>query len=449
MKLPALRFFQISRQFRSGGLSRSLPLFSVVALISLLLTGCADGEGERRFANDPLPTEDVLAPPTPPAATRIVLPTQSPAVPINPAELLTNTGPATNTFVIVGSRIDAIPADGSESTTITELIDLTLIAHGWSANGERLAILAADKNGAALTVRILDKSGKTLTELPLSDNASPIPAGYGLYRITWSPTNDKILLSLGTGGLIEVSEAGARRTILSPESAPSPRAIAWSPDGSAIAWVDAGVAGNATGLYVASTDALPVDPVTVIRPIEGRSRQIVEIAWGTGAAGIVYAERAPGGDLSIGGDLFAVSPSGGQPDLIATAGGVTQVGAIGSFAISPDGDSVIYSVIEPVPNGVAIRRLTLRQIKGPSSFDLPSAPGAMVEDFMWTSQGAVWTVRPVDDGQDRPVVQVAIADGSVKTLFEVPADATPVASPNSIASPVALPPPVVTSTPTP
>lgn len=448
MKLPALRISQISRRYRSGGLYRSLPLLSVAALIGLLLIGCADGEEDRRFANDPVPTEDILAPPTPPVATRIVQPTQSPAVPMTPADLLSNTGPATNTFVIVSSRIDAIAVDGTHAKTVTELNDSTLIAHGWSPNGERLALLEASANGAALTIRILDKSGKVLTELPLSDGASPTPAGYGLYRIAWSPGNDKVLLSLGTGGLIEVSDAGVRRTILSSDAAPSPRAIAWSPDGSTIAWVDAGVTGSATGLYVASTDALPVDPVTVIRPIEGRSRQIVEIAWGAGAAGIVYSERAPDADLSIGGDLFAVSPSGGQPDLIATAGGVSQIGAIGTFAISPDGDSVIYSVIEPVPGGVAIRRLTLRQIKGPSSVDLPAAPGATIEDFIWTNQGAVWTVRPAANGQEFPVVQLAVADGSVTTLFDVPAAATPVASPGTIASPVASPSPVVTPSPT-
>ena len=361
-------------------------------------------------------------------------------------DLLANTGTATNTFVVVGSQIRSVPVDGSQSELVAELEDSTVIAHGASPSGERFAVLIADKTGTSLSVRMLDRSGGILTELPLAGSATPTPAGYGLNRIAWSPKNDRILLSLGTGGLIEVSDNGVHRSILSPEAAPSPRAIAWSPDGSAIAWVDAGTAGTATGLYVASTDALPVDPVTVIRPIEGRSRQIVEIAWGGGAAGIVYSERAPGGDLSIGGDLFAVSPSGGQPDLIATAGGVSQVGAIGTFAISPDGDTVIYSVIEPVSSGVAIRRLTLRQIDGPSSADLSSAPGASIEDFIWTSQGVVWTVRPAEDAQERPTVQLALADGSVNTLFDVPDAGTPVASPDSIASPVFSPSPDITPT---
>jgi len=200
-----------------------------------------------------------------------------------------------------------------------------------------------------------------------------------------------------------------------------------------VAYVDAGPNGTATGLYVASTDALPIDPVAVIRPIGGQSRQIAEIAWPQGDVGILYSERSPDGDLSVGGDLFAVAPSGGQPQLVGSARTVAQVGAIDTFAASPDGSVVAFAVVIAGEAGPASGGVVVKQIAGPTLVKLPSSAeqaDARVAALDWTAAGLAWaSSEPRADSLASFTVSRALPDASTEIVFSGTGSATPVASP--------------------
>jgi hypothetical protein len=272
-------------------------------------------------------------------------------------------------------------------------------------------------------------------DLGRAEAASPVAGQSGDFALAWSAAGDRILIGHAGGGILEVTTEGTVREILSANAAPAPRAVAWSPSGAAIAFVDAGTSGTATGLYVASTDVLPVDPVAVVRPIEGQSRQIVAIEWPTGDAGILYSERAPNGDLSVGGDLFAVSPAGGKPQLVASARSVAQVAAVDSFEASPDGVAVAYTVVVPGDGGSVSGDLLVKQIGGPTVVDL-AVSGVAVESIGWTAAGLTWITSQLDtDDVVQLSLQHARSDGTIETIYQSSAPATPGASP--AASPVA------------
>jgi len=300
-----------------------------------------------------------------------------------------------------------------------------------------VAAITVDGGGNVVLV-IVDPSGQVVsnTELePLRAVADGTPESNSprTFALAWAPTGDRLLVGHGGGGLVEVNNAGQTRQLLGADAAPTPRAVAWSPSGSAVAYVDAGPNGTATGLYVASTDALPIDPVAVIRPIGGQSRQIAEIAWPQGDVGILYSERSPDGDLSVGGDLFAVSPSGGQPQLVGSARTVAQVGAIDTFAASPDGSVVAFAVVIAGEAGPASGGVVVKQIAGPTLVKLPSSAeqaDARVAALDWTAAGLAWaSSEPRADSLASFTVSRALPDASTEIVFSGTGSATPVASP--------------------
>ena len=411
----------------------------LVALIASMAAACADSDSDRRFANDPLPTEDIGAQPTVAQTAFVPDPTRPPATPVTSEQLLSIVGTSPRLFVQSGSRIVSVTIDGSNSRTVFDAGDDSILALSGSPNGELLAVMVANAAKSQISITLVNPNAEKIatTEMPVGSTATPAAVGAGRYRLEWSPSNDRLLVTLETGGIHEVDVAGTIRTIRDPSQAPSPKAVTWSPAGSAIAFVDAGADGKATGLYVASIDVLPVDPVEIIRPVEGRSRQIVDIQWGAGTKGIYYSERAANGDLSIGGDLFVVSSSGGSPKLIASAAGVAQASAIGTFIVSPDGTAVAYTVIAPGANGVFAHSLHLSQIDGPTSIGLTIRGSFVVDELEWTSFGLAWGAHVISGDGNWNLIQVAQPDGRVRTVYSEEPKGTPVASPATLSSPVA------------
>lgn len=441
IRLVALSFKPLHRKRARHGQIwwRRLSSVAALSLVVVLVAACADDDSERRFANDPIPTEDIAAQPTQPPAENDPTQTAIAVTPIALEQILAATGAAGHFFVQAGNVLLSVPLDGAAPTEIFKVERSSIVTYAGSPNGDRLAVVTAGIDGG-LTMHLINAAGEQIASAPLADvqNGSPVPSpGTGVARIAWAPSGDRVLVTLPAGGIVEVNDAGQVREILQAENAPSPQAVAWSPSGGAIAYVDAGIDGTATGLYVASTDVLPVDPVAVIRPIEGRSRQIAEIAWSAGNAGILYAERSPSGDLSVGGDLFAVSPTGGTPKLVASAGRVTQVGAVGAFSVAPDGSAVAYTVIVPGQGGPTVSTLKVKQIAGPTAADLPLQFGGTLQALGWAAGGLTWAELAPASGQDFGlVVQRARPDGTVETIYSGLPPASPVASPVPPGSPV-------------
>jgi hypothetical protein len=409
----------------------------VIAMVTVILAGtlgaCADSDSQRQFANNPQPTEDLVGQPAAPASTKILQPTSLSATPLPLVSLVAVPGTAKSVFIRQGNDVYAVSLETGSADKIFSSKNQRVRSISASASGDLVAILADNAKTGKTELHVISANGKERLVSAIRAGGTPEPGGFGLDTIAWSPQADRLLITLGAGGIVEAQLDGSTRTILSPSQAPSPRAVSWSPTGNAIAFVDAGPNHSATGLYVASLEVLPLDTVTVIRPIEGRSRQIQEISWIGGDVGIVYSERSPDGDLSIGGDLFAVSASGGSPRLLGTAGGVSEIGAVGSFAVSPNDQAVAYSILQPSDNGPIAQKLEVRQIDGTSSIQLPVAPGDSVAAMAWAPSGIVWAV----ESKDAIVVYRTAADGSAIPVTGIAITGSPVASPKPIASPVA------------
>lgn len=412
-------------------------------LLSLLLGACADDKSQRQFANDPQATEDLVGQVPEPAPTRLVPPTALAATPISAPQLLGITGGVETMFVRQGHEVLAVSlADGVAKTVYREKKG-TVVALAPSPAADSIAILVRDEKTREVTLHLVAVTGDEKTVATIGSAENREVAAHGSDAVVWSPSGDRMLVSRKEGGVYEARADGTVKAILSPEQAPSPRALAWSPTGNAIAYVDAGRDGAATGLYVASIEALPLDPVTIIRPIEGRSRQIQEIAWVGGSVGIVYSERAADSDLSIGGDLFAVPTSGGAPRLLATAGGVAQVGAVGSFSVAPNLEAVAYSVLVPGKKEPLAGKLVVRQIDGTTSVPLPVPANGSVVGLAWSARGLVWAVA-ADGGLD---INRVGAGGEAIAIATIGAAATPIASPVPAATPVNSGSPVPVSSP--
>ena len=446
---------------------RSIRTVACAVLLVSILAACADDDSERRFANDPIPTEDIAAQPTESLNTNPPTSTVPPVSPVAPDQMLAMAGAAPRLFASLDSRILAIPVDGSAPIEVFDAEDRRIEAAAGSPDGKRVAAITLDDGGNVELV-IVEASGQVVsnTELePLLAPADGTPESNSsrTFALAWAPTGDRVLVGHGGGGLVEVSNAGQTRQLLGADAAPSPQAVAWSPSGSAVAYVDAGPNGTATGLYVASTDALPIDPVAVIRPIVGQSRQIADIAWPQGDVGILYSERSPDGDLSVGGDLFAVAPSGGRPQLVGSSRIVAQVGAIDAFVASPDGSVVAFAVVVAGEAGPVSGGVVVKQVAGPTLVTLPVSSeqaDTRVAALDWTAAGLAWVSSgPRAGSLAGLVVSRALPDGSTAIVFSESGLGSPVASPVAepditavpfpAASPVATPvaPPVRFATP--
>lgn len=418
---------------RTFGWSR-LNLGIAASVLAAVLAGCADSDADRRFANDPLPTEDIAAVPTVAPTSVQVEPVDDLATPIPPEQLIAATGRSGLRFVVRNGEVLAIPLDGQPAATIAKLVS-DPVAVAAAPDGSALALLMEAEGATELLV--IGADGTERLKAPVaSRESSATPAASvkgGRNAIAWSDEATHLLVSSAGGGIFEFNLDGSSRVLLDSSQAPSPRAISWSPGGTAIAYVDAGQSGDATALYVASIDTLPIDPVVVIRPSISRARQIAEIDWVGGDAGILYSQRAADDDLSIGGDLFAVQPFGGSPRLVAAAGGASEVGVIGEFAASADGQVVAYTVVGVVNGQPGFAGLWIRQIDGPSGVQVPAGNWEQVGGLVWSTAGLTW----LGSSGDGVAVELLQASGSARVVYGAGLDATPVASP--VASPAGSP----------
>jgi hypothetical protein len=407
-------------------------------LILVVLSACADEDSDRRFANDPLPTEDFSAGPTAPPESNQPTSTEPPVSPVAAEKLLSSTGKASALFVHSGSTVYRAPIDGTAPMRAFDAGTGTIETVATSVDGAKFAVITVDSAGQiVLSAHSADGSDLYTADLGDFSAGSPAPDDRGTFSLAWSPDGGRLLVGLAAGGILDVDQSGAIRTLLSASAAPSPRAVAWSPSGSAIAFVDAGPEGDATGLYVGSTDVLPIDPVAIVRPIAGQSRQIVAIAWPVGDAGILYSERSPGGDLSVGGDLFAISPAGGAPELVASARAVAQVAAVDKFVASSDGVAVAYSVVTPGEDGNLVEDLLVKQIDGPTIVDL-AVETASVESMAWTTVGLAWASSGTSsEAASGMTLERAAPDGAVETISAPSIPGTP--GPSPVAAPIASP----------
>ena len=427
--------------------SRPARVLVVAALLLGVLAACADDDSGRRFANEPPPTLETVAEASP---TRMPRPTSTPATPlaspIPVEELLTNRGGSQPIALAVDQSVYLFASNQSQPERIWqgdgELLDIAL-----APDGERVAILVQEESGLSLLV--LATGGEELARFDgldrlASSSGSPVPSAAGAGGIAWSPASDAVMVALPTGGVALVSLGEAEpQLVIGPNRAPAPSEIVWSPDGRSIAYLDSDGSGSAAGIVVASVGAAPFDPVQIL-PADPSGRQTVrDLAWLPDNKTLLYSTGSTRGDLSAGGDLFAISTHGGSPRLVAASARVAPVSAIGHFAPSPDGQVVAYTVVAPSDDGQPTTTFWVQQIDGEAMLNIPVPAAADISGLWWTPAGLVIRADPrqsLSEDQEPGGFALLLAEpgGNVITLYDSAAPAgTPVASP--AASPVASP----------
>jgi dipeptidyl aminopeptidase/acylaminoacyl peptidase len=303
-----------------------------------------------------------------------------------------------------------------------------------------------------LTLEIVDTTGSVLREVSNVGKvvSAETPSVENIGRLSWSPDGSQVVVAPPSGGLLAVPRTGDPVEMVDPSRLPDPGTVVWSPRGDAIAFVAPVSPGTAGALYVATTAALPLDPIVVVpASINGR-RTIDRVSWRPDGGALYYTVASTTNDPTFGGDLFEVSSGGGAPTLIATASRVGPVSAITNFAISADGNGVAYVVTVPQDDGGFTDSLWVQPI-GVSEFLALRVPNdERVNDLWWTSGGLIWRSNPVEEtaSADTTISQAA-PGGEPGIVYNGPAagsdESTPVpvddAAPHTEASPEALPQP--------
>src|SRR4051794_36651482 len=137
---------------------RSIRAIACAVLLLSVLAACADDDSERRFANDPIPTENIAEQPTDSLETTPPTSTVPPVSPVASDQMLATAGATSRLFASLDSRILAIPVDGSAPIEIFDAEQRRIEAVAGSPDGQRVAAIAIDDAGDVELV-IVDASG--------------------------------------------------------------------------------------------------------------------------------------------------------------------------------------------------------------------------------------------------------------------------------------------------
>lgn len=410
------------------------------------LAGCADQVSDRQFAGEPRTTLVGTESTTPeittlPAGSPTAIPT---SIPI--AQLLAPSGKRTQ--VIGHTRNELVVIDAAKATgKIAWSNNHRVIWAADIAEPAGIALLTSDatspKNWAVEFVDITT-GGMNIVEIgngKSSGDLHPDVVAGGRGGVAWLPDQSSVAISLPTGGLLQVFPDGSQIKLAKAMIAKRPSALAISPDGSTLAYIDqpAGVEGS--GVYAGSMKAKPIDPIVVLPADRSGNRYARGIAWiGTTARVATIIDREELGAAQ--GDLFFLDTQTRIPTLIWTSPVGRAVASVESFAISPN-SLVTAFLTNPVrPNREKPSSVWLQQTDGPAieRFDLPVSLAA--SRLAFTPNGVAITGLAESGEEHEQLVAGYLLDssGRISLLYRQPSAATPVASPQ--ASPVASPSPV-------
>lgn len=428
-----------------------MRLAALLALISL--ASCAD-DSDRRFANDPVPEEEVAG--STPASTEEPgpTPTRSAARPLaSPQTLLVARGAPTTLFFLQRNQVWSVSSDGSNARLILDPGGDHVVAVAPSPAADEVAVLLREEGGSDGGVLvILDADGRELRRweglAPPADVAAGETSTSGLDAplLDWSPQGDQLLAVTG-GQLWAIPLPDGKPEPLVLDEALMPVAAAWSPAGGAVAFI-ASTQGDppVSVLYVASTGAPALDPVAVAPRQPDGTRTVADLAWRPDGSAILFTTSGAPAGVGAGRDLFSISPGGQDLTLIASAGRLAPAARVIGVVPSPDGRAVAYTIWVPAGENSAFHSLWVQPLAGGPGYQVPVPTGQTVTDAWWTNRGLVW--RTVEDSSagDGAATEGTFAlyrvdrSGQPVRIYEVdPARlASPVASP-AVSSPASLP----------
>jgi hypothetical protein len=404
-------------------------------LLCVVLVACTEDDTDRRFANEPLPTEDPSVTATASSGVQVTFtPTVSSASPVPIAQILAAPGGDSAIVLQFGDDIITFSPPWTEPRTIWSSSGDQILAYHATPTGNLVAVLVAPDessdrvdlillHGDGTVIRSIEDLGSVISSPP--DPQSP----KGTYNLSWSPDGTQVMVGLATGGILTVPQSGDPRVMIGAARAGAPGQVSWSPSGNAIAYISPAAPKRTGGLYVAPTGALPLDPVPVVPPSSGGRSTISRFAWSPDGATLYYTNASTTGDPTFGGDLFRVPAAGGTATLLATASRVGPVSAITNFAVSPDDAGVAYVVTIPGDDGRPIDSLWLQPFGDTETIDLPVGPGERVTSLAWTTDGLIWSTAPGGDS-DQLILYRAKAAETPGIVYGGPArPASPIVSP--------------------
>lgn len=412
-------------------------MLSIVFACSVLVACAGDGspEDDRRFANQP--STEAAQVTVDPGATAADTPTPVATTVGSERNPLAVRGAPSVIYTLVDGRVTVLDTTSGDILAVIPASDgFQIVDVASSASGNKVAVLespvALDGANARIEVHRSDGTGAGTWELPWPEaaTATPLPGPSApIGSISWSAGGDSLLVSLAGTTLTSIELDGDPVPIAVPGNVGTIVDAALSPGGNDIAVLDVNSVGNGRIMLIDPVADTPrarqLAPPTADTAGQG---SVNEFAWLPDGSGIAYILA----DELSAGALYRLPIEGGQRTLIASPGRVGPTARITSFALSPQGDSVAYTIGSPNGDGIESTSLWARSLKGSTVLQLPAAANEPVLDMWWTDSGLAWL-------QGSDAISITQPNGET-TNMSLSAQATPAAIASPQASPIAATP---------
>ena len=416
----------------------------------LSMAGCGDQSSNRQFAGDPR-TEIAELPQATPGPREIDSgsPTAVPTLlPIS--ALLAPRSDLTRGIVAQRHALTLIEVASPTGQLIWSNAKRAIWAAAVSPSATTVALLTSkDDAPVNWAVEFVDATGENTDVVEIGDwtrsaEQHPDAVTGGSGGVAWLPDSDSVVIALPTGGLLQVFPDGSQIRVAKAMVAKRPSAVAVSPDGSTIAFVDQPSGADGSGVFAGSMKAKPIDPIVVLPADRSGNRYAREVAWvGTTARVATIIDREELGNAQ--GDLFFLDTHTQLPQLVWTSPAGRDVAGVESFAVSAD-TLVTAFLTNPVRSSEeTLSSLWLKQTDGATveRFDLPV--GLFSSRIAFTLEGVLVTgVIRGRGAEDYAAGFLLDQQGKLSLVYRAQPAATPVASPaaSPAASPVGTPSPV-------
>ncbi|HEV2109447.1 MAG TPA: hypothetical protein VGR16_14405 [Thermomicrobiales bacterium] len=414
---------------RGGESQRAWGVLPTLVTV-FLLAACGDDAEQRRFVTDEQPVFTAASPTVGPTATVRPTPTMS-LPPLSPEALLTGTEAPATVYLARDNEIWVVDPREDMSTLVFTGGAGEPPVFAADPDGERVAVLGrTTERPSGLTLLVLENGSVKHRVERIEETFAETARDLVPVSLDWSADGQRLLAGFRGGGLLEVPLSGKPSVILNLERVPYLVSARWSPDADAIAYIARDSVDGAGRLFVAKLRGGATDPV-VIAPKRGTPGQSVEsLAWRPGAGTILYLQSSTAAGTQ-GHDLFEIAPSGQERRLVASAGRVAPVASIAEFDVSPDGQSVAYSVYVPGAEGPRFDSLWIHAIGGSTMLEVPVERDEVVTAFQWSAKGLLWQTVPADTS--------ASTAGAEPETFVLGDDLTPIPIELHAATPEASP----------
>lgn len=437
------------RTLRPEATLRSLRARRWIAIIPfvlavLLVTACADDDGDRQFATDPRtprPTEPVASP-----ADAAPIDRQRPVA--SPEALVDRRGAPQVIYGLFDRTLWSFGPDGQQQVAngVVEAFDA-------SPGGERVAIVTSSFDGGETTYDIavlapdgeVDQRFDAVLTVATTAATPDARAGDGAgVSLSWAPQGRHLLFAHPSGRLVDISIAGDVREIETRASLAGIVQADWSPRGDAIGVVIRDQSG-AGRLALIDPEEQP-SGLNVIAPIgdaSGTERSVEAFAWKAHGDGVLYLEGIWSQSGVTEGRVVAWDQASNSTQVMATGGQAGPAGSVASFGIAPDGKAVVYSVWLPTPDGWSFIGIFVRSLVHGEVYRVPVDTDVTVLETWWIRDGLAWALVEGPPAEAASI-ELRMVDGSgvrhqlgtVDIAVPDMQDASPVAP---VASPVATP----------